>query len=453
MERILIIDDNEEFVEDTILGLKRHYECSWADTGEAGLERMSMVDPDLVLLDYDLGSGASGLDVLARLVTDWSDVPVIMVTKESGVRTVVKAMKEGAFDYVVKNTSREDFLDVIRKGMALRSVKLANVLLRRRLQESLGLLIGESAAIERVKREIRDAGATDLSVLITGETGTGKTMIARMIHEASSRSSNPFMEVNVSAIEKELFNSEVFGHEKGSFTGALATKKGLTELAHSGTLFLDEIGDLDMSAQIKLLTAIESGVIRRVGAVKDIHVDFRLVAATHQHLEDRIKAGVMRQDLYYRINQQRIRIPPLRERAEDLPLLLRYFLQKHFPARTDLPIKDEVWDALATQDWPGNVREFESAVQLAVVRCGEGPLEARHFNLAGGPVQIVSAAEADYSELTDQPFAEARDMIVDQLRRAFLDRFLVEGVSVKDAADQIGIRREVLHRWIKELRD
>lgn len=450
MERILIIDDNEEFVEDTLLGLRRHYECAWADTGEAGLERMAAVDPDLVLLDYDLGEGASGLDILGRLVGGWPDVPVVMVTKESGVRTVVRAMKEGAFDYVVKNTSREDFLDVIRKGLALRQVKLENVWLRRRLQESLGQVIGESEAIQQVKREITEAAATDLSVLITGETGTGKTMIARMIHEASDRRQQAFVEVNVSAIERELFNSEVFGHEKGSFTGAIGTKRGLTELAHRGTLFLDEIGDMDPSAQIKLLTAIESGQIRRVGAVKDIQVDFRLVAATHQALEERIRQGLMRQDLFYRINQLRIRIPPLRERAEDLPVLLRYFLHKHFPGRAGLELAPGTMDALSTQPWPGNVREFESAVQLAVVRCGEGPLRASHFNLQGA-LERTPAQEADYSQLTDQPFAQARDLLLEQLRQAYVQRFVQEGVSVKDAAERIGISREVLHRWMKDL--
>ena len=449
MERILIVDDNEEFVEDTVLGLRRHYDCQWRSTGEAGLEAMAEVDPDLVLLDYDLGHGASGLDVLQRLVDDWADVPVIMVTKESGVRTVVRAMKEGAFDYVVKNTSREDFLDVIRKGLALRRARLENVVLRRRLQESLGQLIGDSEPMRALKREIRDAAATDLAVLITGETGTGKTLIARLVHEASPRRGRPFVEVNVSAIERELFNSEVFGHEKGSFTGAVGTKRGLTELAHEGTLFLDEIGDLDAPAQIKLLTAIESGQIRRVGALKDVLVDFRLIAATHQTLEEHIRHGRLRQDLYYRINQVRLRVPPLRERGEDLPLLLRYFLHKHFPARGDLEVKAETFDALARQEWPGNVREFESAVQLAVVRCGDGPLEPRHFN-AGGE-RRVAAQDADYAPLTDRPFAEARDLVVDQLRRAYLERFLDGEASVTEAAERIGVRREVLHRWKKEL--
>ena len=450
MERILIVDDNEEFVEDTLLGLRRHFECHWAETGELGLERMATVDPDLVLLDYDLGEGASGLDILGRLVGEYPDVPVVMVTKESGVRTIVRAMKQGAFDYVVKNTSREDFLDVIRKGLALRRVKQENIWLRRRLQESMGTLVGDSPALQKVKQEIREAAATDLSVLITGETGTGKTMIARMIHEASGRSKQPFVEVNVSAIERELFNSEVFGHEKGSFTGAVGTKRGLTELAHRGTLFLDEIGDMDPQAQIKLLTAIESGQIRRVGAVKDIQVDFRLVAATHQDLEGRIQRGQMRQDLFYRVNQQRIRIPPLRERTEDLPALLAYFLHKHFPGRPGLAVAGGTLEALAGQPWPGNVREFESAVQLAVVRCGEGPLTAAHFNLAGAAPR-TPAQEADYSLLTDRPFAEARDVLLEQLRRAYVERFVQDHVSVKDAAERIGISREVLHRWMKDL--
>jgi DNA-binding NtrC family response regulator len=449
MDSILIIDDNEEFVEDTVHSLKNKFNCHTAPTGEAGLESVKETDPDLILLDYDLGQGASGLEILQTLVADYKDIPIIMVTKESGVRTVVKAMKLGAFDYVVKNTSRDEFLDVIRKGMELRRVKIQNAWLRRSLQESLGSLIGESAAILRLKNEIQDAAATDLSVLITGDTGTGKTMIARMIHEASARNPFPFVDVNVSAIEKELFNSEVFGHEKGSFTGAVGAKKGLTELAHQGTLFLDEIGDMNLQAQIKLLTAIESGQIRRVGAIKDVQVDFRLIAATHQVLEDRIQDGLMRQDLFYRLNQIRVIIPPLSERTEDIPLLLRYFAHKFFPAREEIEISDAALDALCGHSWPGNVRELESAVQLALVRCQAGVLEPHHFNF--GVSTRVSAQDADFSGLTEQNFAEARDLLLLQLRNAYLDRYLGKG-SIKEAAEQIGISREVLHRWVKELR-
>jgi DNA-binding NtrC family response regulator len=448
MERILIIDDNEEFVEDTILGLKRHFECAWAETGEVGLGKMESFDPDLLLLDYDLGVGASGLDVLAKMVAGYPDVPVIMVTKESGVRTIVKAMQQGAFDYVVKNTGREDFLDVIRKGMALRQAKLENVWLRRRLQDSLGSLVGESTAMETLKREIQEAANTGLSVLITGETGTGKTMVARLVHEASERQAQAFVEVNVSAIERELFNSEIFGHERGSFTGAVGMKRGLIELAHRGTLFLDEIGDLDPQAQIKLLTAIESGQIRRVGAVKDVQVDFRLIAATHQGLEERIAQGLLRQDLYYRLNQVRLLIPPLRERPEDIPVLLQYFLHKHFPGREVVDVPQSTLDALTLQPWPGNIRELESAVQLAYVRCREGVLEPHHFNLNAGATQAVPAQDADFSELTNQAFPESRDLLLEQLREAYLDRYLGDG-SMKDIAQKIGISREVLHRWVK----
>jgi DNA-binding NtrC family response regulator len=448
MERILIIDDNEEFIEDTTLGLKRYFECEWADTGEAGLAKVESFDPDLLLLDYDLGQGASGLDVLSRMISDYPDVPVVMVTKESGVRTVVKAMKQGAFDYVVKNTSREDFLDVIRKGMALRQAKLENLWLRRRLRESLGSLVGVSASMETLKQEIEEAANTGLSVLITGETGTGKTMVARLVHEASQRSAQPFVEVNVSAIERELFNSEVFGHERGAFTGAVSMKKGLTEMAHRGTLFLDEIGDLVPQAQIKLLTAIESGQIRRVGALRDIQVDFRLIAATHQNLQERIDAGELRQDLYYRLNQVRLRIPPLRERPEDLPILIQYFQQKHFPGRSSMDLPQSTLDALASQPWPGNIRELESAVQLAIVRCREGILEPHHFSLRESALPVVPAQEADFSQLTDKSFSDARDLLLEELREAYLNRYLGEG-SMKSVAEEIGISREVLHRWIK----
>ncbi len=447
MERILIIDDNEEFVEDLVHGLRRQYECFTADTGETGLASLAEADPDLILLDYDLGDGASGLDVLTKLSTTYSDIPVVMITKESGVRTVVRAMKQGAFDYIVKNTSLEEILDVIRKGLALRQVKEHNALLRRALKESLGNLIGDSPAMQQLKREIKNAAATDLAVLITGETGTGKTMMARLIHEGSTRKDHAFVEVNVSAIERELFNSEVFGHEKGSFTGAISAKKGLTELAHKGTLFLDEIGDMDPQAQVKLLTAIETGRIRRVGALRDTQVDFRLVAATHQDLEQRIQERLLRQDLFFRLNQIRIRIPPLRERREDVPILLRHFMHKHFPARADLEVADETISELRSQHWPGNVREFESAVQLAMVRCDGPRLLPGHFSTAQS--LMVPADQADFSALVEMPFADSRDRLLSGLRKAYLERYLGQG-SMKDVAERIGISREVLHRWVKD---
>ncbi|MCA9787187.1 MAG: sigma-54-dependent Fis family transcriptional regulator, partial [Candidatus Cloacimonetes bacterium] len=234
MESILIIDDNEEFVDDLVHVLRRSFQCETADTGEKGLEQIERQEPDLVLLDYDLGAGASGLEILEKLVARHPEVPVIMVTKESGVRTVVRAMKSGAFDYLVKNTSRDEFIEVIRKGLSLRQVKQENTILRRALKQSLGRLVGDSEAIRTLKRQIQEAASTELTVTITGETGTGKTLIARLIHEGSERGRQPFIDVNVSAIEKELFNSEVYGHEKGSFTGAVGTKKGLVELAHRG---------------------------------------------------------------------------------------------------------------------------------------------------------------------------------------------------------------------------
>jgi len=447
MESILIIDDNEEFVDDLVHVLRRSFHCDTADTGERGLVRIEEHEPDLVLLDYDLGEGASGLEILEKLVSRHPEVPVIMVTKESGVRTVVRAMKAGAFDYLVKNTSRDEFVEVIRKGLSLRQIKQENAILRRALTQSLGRLIGDSEAMRTLKRQIGEAASTDLTVTITGETGTGKTLIARLIHEGSDRGRQPFIDVNVSAIEKELFNSEVYGHEKGSFTGAVSTKKGLVELAHRGTLFLDEIGDLESPAQIKLLTTIESGQIRRVGALNDIEVDFRLVAATHQDLEKQVEAGTFRRDLYYRLNQLRIRIPPLRERREDIPVLLRYFIHKYFPARDTVEIPDETIAALQSQSWHGNVREFESAVQLAMVRLKEDRLRPEHFTLGAGV--SVEVEKADFGTLTDQPFVEARDRLIDRLRMAYLDRYLGMG-SMKDVADRIGISREVLHRWVKE---
>ena len=447
MESILIIDDNEEFVDDLVHVLRRSFQCETADTGEKGLEQIERQEPDLVLLDYDLGAGASGLEILEKLVARHPEVPVIMVTKESGVRTVVRAMKSGAFDYLVKNTSRDEFIEVIRKGLSLRQVKQENTILRRALKQSLGRLVGDSEAIRTLKRQIQEAASTELTVTITGETGTGKTLIARLIHEGSERGRQPFIDVNVSAIEKELFNSEVYGHEKGSFTGAVGTKKGLVELAHRGTLFLDEIGDLEPAAQIKLLTTIESGMIRRVGALSDVQVDFRLVAATHQDLEKHIATGSFRQDLYYRLNQLRIRIPPLRERRDDIPVLLRYFIHKYFPARDTVEIPDETIAALQAQSWNGNVREFESAVQLAMVRLKEDRLRPEHFTL-GGAVS-VAADQADFGALTDQPFTDARDRLLDRLRMAYLDRYLGSG-SMKEVADRIGISREVLHRWVKD---
>ncbi len=368
MPSILIVDD-ERSVRDSLKMILEYerYEISFAEHGEAALRLLASAPVDLVLLDVKM-AGMDGLEVLQKIREKNTELPVIMISGHGTIETAVEATKLGAFDFLPKPLDRDKLLVTVRN--ALNQAKLTAEY--RRLRESVEgrwQILGESPKIKEILSLIERVAPTDARVLITGENGTGKELVARAIHRTSKRAAGPFIEVNCAAIPAELIESELFGHEKGSFTGAMAQRIGKFEQANGGTLFLDEIGDMSLQAQAKVLRALEEGRIERVGGAKMIPVEVRVIAATNKKLEEEIRKGTFRDDLYHRLKVIPIHVPPLRERREDIPLLVRAFLED-VCTRNGMPrkeISEESMKKLSSFDWPGNVRELRNTVERLVI--------------------------------------------------------------------------------------
>ena len=385
MRTVLVVDD-EKSVRDSLKMILEydHFEVQFAENGESALKTLSSTPVDLVLLDVKM-AGMDGIEVLQRIREKNSDLPVIMISGHGTIETAVDATKLGAFDFLPKPLDRDKLLVTIRN--ALQQAKLSEEY--RKLQESVEgklQILGESRKIKQVLEIIERVAPTEARVLITGENGTGKELVARAIYRKSKRSPKPFVEVNCAAIPSELIESELFGHEKGSFTGATSQRIGKFEQADAGTLFLDEIGDMSLQAQAKVLRALEEGKIERVGGNKLISVDVRVIAATNKSLEDEIHKGRFRNDLYHRLNVIPIHVPPLRERREDIPILIQSFVEE-VCSRNGLAKKTITSDGihdLEKRDWPGNVRELKNAVERLVILSPGTSLDVSLFQAPAG---------------------------------------------------------------------
>ncbi|HYE64183.1 MAG TPA: sigma-54 dependent transcriptional regulator [Pyrinomonadaceae bacterium] len=361
-KNILVVDDEKsqrEILE--MILTSEGYEVTPAASGEAALRIVKEKRFDLVLTDLKM-TGMDGIELLKRLLTFDSSIIVILLTAHGSIDSAKEALRHGAFDYLEKPYDREQLLETITRALTKLDVLDSEI-------------ISDSPEMEAVKKMILKVARSNSTVLIRGESGTGKELIARAIHSQSPRASEMFQAVNCAAINENLLESELFGHEKGSFTGAHAEKKGLFEVADRSTLFLDEIGELDISMQAKLLRALQEREIRRVGGTRPIKVDVRVVCATNRDLRAMVQDGRFRDDLYYRINVLSIDVPPLRERREDIPVLLNFFLKKHMrnTARLVRGFTPEARAVLLEYAWPGNVRQLESAVERAILLC-EGDL-------------------------------------------------------------------------------
>ncbi|MGB2867498.1 MAG: sigma-54 dependent transcriptional regulator [Bacteroidota bacterium] len=368
MKTILVIDD-EKSIRDSLKMILEYekYGVEFAENGEDGLERLEKIPVDAVLLDVKM-AGMDGLEVLETIREKNLALPVIMISGHGTIETAVEATKLGAFDFLPKPLDRDKLLVTLRN--ALQQAKLSEEY--RKLQESVEgkrKILGGSRKIKEILAVIDRVAPTDARVLITGENGTGKELVARAIHRNSKRAEKPFIEVNCAAIPAELIESELFGHEKGSFTGATAQRIGKFEQADGGTLFLDEVGDMSLQAQAKVLRALEEGKVERVGGNKLITVEVRVLAATNKNLEEEIRKNNFRNDLYHRLNVIPVQVPPLRERREDIALLAKAFIDdvcgRNGMARKT--ISDEGLLKLSTRDWPGNVRELRNAVERLVI--------------------------------------------------------------------------------------
>ena len=368
---ILLIDD-EEIMREVIVRLLQGqgYDVTVAGSGEEGLEKLEEKEVDLVLLDLML-PGMGGMVALEELVRRSPDTVVVMITAYASIENAVKATKVGAFDFVTKPFKNDELLLVIKNGLEHRELTLENRQLRQTLQSRHRFenIIGKNLQMQRLFDLIAQVGPRRSTVLITGESGTGKELVAKAIHACSKRVDRPFVAVNSGTIPFDLLESELFGHVRGAFTGATATKKGIFEAADGGTIFLDEIGTLPLETQAKLLRVIQEREFRRVGGLENVKVDVRIIAATNIDLKEAAEKGHFREDLYYRLNVIIIALPPLRERKDDIPLLAEHFILIYSKEnRHDLCTLDQgALRVLMEYDWPGNVRELENVIERAVV--------------------------------------------------------------------------------------
>ncbi len=371
--KILIVDD-EPIMRESLAGwLERDgHEVEKTASGEEALERLKDTRFDILLVDIKM-EGMSGLDVLKQVRESDPDVQIVMITAYGSIATAIEAIKNGAYDYLLKPFEPAELGILIEKIIEHQAQVRENIFLKQQYEDRIRFenMIGQSRPMQEVFDLIQDIAPVGSTVLITGETGTGKELAARAIHTNSPRCECPFVSVNCGSIPEHLMESELFGHQKGAFTDAKATKKGRVELAHGGTLLLDEIGEISMRMQIDLLRVLEDHVFYRVGGTQPIEGDFRVVAATNKNLEEAIKEGTFREDLFYRLNVITFRMPSLRERKEDIPLLAEHFLHR-FSQETNKAvdlISREAMDEMMLYEWPGNIRELENAIERAVVVC------------------------------------------------------------------------------------
>ena len=386
--KILLVEDDEDFGRSLALILKhKGYIPQWTGSGEQALSVLAEKHFDVVITDM-LMPGMSGLEFLRQFrETYGTDTPIVMITGYGSVTEAVEAMKSGAFGYFLKPVNQEEICLTIEKALEMGRLKNENLMLRQEIKESKGdLFVGESPRIQRLFDEAAALAKSDVNVLITGESGSGKEVLARFIHERSSRAARPFLAINCQAYALSLIESELFGYRGGSFTGAKAKGKiGKIESAAGGTLFLDEIGDLDPSIQVKLLRVLETRTIEPVGGTASIPVDFRLISATNQDLGGRIAEKQFREDLYYRINTVKLVVPPLRERKEDIPALAAHFIQRFGSEQKKGPLKltKAAELRLLGHDWPGNIRELKNAMEAAVALAKGSQIDVESLRVEG----------------------------------------------------------------------
>ncbi|HVS73961.1 MAG TPA: sigma-54 dependent transcriptional regulator [Candidatus Acidoferrales bacterium] len=453
MRTILIVDDEPAARYALRRALETKYRIAEADSAEAARAALPREQPDLVLLDVIL-PGEDGLSFLRWMREQGIELPVLMVSALDTAKTAVEALRLGAADYLVKGFELEELRQRVANLLKLSTLERENAGLRRQLacEGQFGPLIGRTAEMRRAFEVADRVASTDSTVLILGESGTGKDLLAQEIHGRSPRAGKPFVAVNCAALPETLIESELFGYERGAFTGAAQQKKGKFELASGGTLFLDEIGDMNPLTQAKVLRALENRTIERLGGTQPIAVDVRVISATHRDLPAEIRAGKFREDLFYRLRVVSIELPPLRAHKEDIPLLTDAFLQLHGArlGRT-ARVSQEALGALARYDWPGNVRELKNALERSLVLCRGTDIGAE--DLPGEIIRgegLVAKRDSNGSEagLTETDFREAKR----KFEIAYLTRQLAERRwNVSRTAAAIGLHRQSLQEKLREL--
>ncbi|MEK6583084.1 MAG: sigma-54 dependent transcriptional regulator [Nitrospirota bacterium] len=447
LKPVVLIVDDEEGIRESLSGILEDegYDILTAKSGEEAIKSLRLAtemigesSPDLVFLDIWL-TGMDGIQTLQEIKAINPDVPVIMISGHGNIELAVKAAKMGAYDFLEKPLSLEKVVLVAKRALEKRTLEMENIVLKENLIKKWKL-VGESQKIKEVKEQVEMAARSNSRVLIFGESGTGKEVVARLLHEKSTRNEKPFIEVNCAAIPQELIESEMFGHEKGSFTGAFEKKNGKFELADKGTLYLDEIGDMSLQTQAKVLRVIETQEFQRVGGNKNITVDVRIIAATNKDLREEVKKSNFREDLYFRLNVIPLFIPPLRERKEDIPLLVEYFLEslgaeygKH--AKKIIP---ETLESLTSYDWPGNVRELKNVIERLVIMTPSNIITSKNLFMPG---ENETLNYFTYKTLKDARDAFEKDYIIKKLGE--------NNWNISKTAEILDIERSNLHRKIK----
>jgi DNA-binding NtrC family response regulator len=450
--RILIIDDEKNIREIfSLLLQEKGYLVETAENGKKGLETARKFTPDLILLDMNLPD-ISGIDVLPQVKDFLPDTAVIIITAFGTIKNAVEATKLGAYDYMEKPIDNDELLLIISRALKVKKLQLEVEELKSELSERYRFsnIVGTSSRMNSIFHMMEKIARVDGTVLITGESGTGKELAARAIHYNSPRKEGPFVVVNCGAIPRDLIESEFFGHIKGAFTDAKAEKTGKFELAHEGTIFLDEIGDLSAEAQVKLLRALGEKEIVKVGGTKTIPVDVRVIAATNKNLEEEVKAGEFREDLYWRLAVLSLNLPPLRERKEDIPLLCEHFIKKY-----NLELKKNVkgvsrqgMKSLQSYSWPGNIRELESVLYESLVLNETPYVEEKDL-----PLRVIRKAEEieEDSVLPDMSLNETIQNLTGKMEKKIIEDALKEtGFNRTKAAQKLGISRKTLFNKIQQ---
>jgi len=446
--KILVVDDESSLREMLSILLQReNYQVDQAADGDAAFVMAMDIDYDLIISDIQMPI-MTGIQLLRKLREHDNDVTVLMITAFSSTEEAVEAMKLGAYDYITKPFKNDEIRLVIKNSLERGQLKQENRLLKQQLGQrfSFKSLIGKSPAMAKLIALMERIAPSNVNVLITGESGTGKELVAKALHQNSERKEHPFVPINCGAIPENLLESELFGHEKGAFTGADKRKNGLFESADNGTLFLDEIGELPMGMQVKLLRVLQEREFRRVGGTKNIPLNIRLVAATNQDLAERIKTGDFREDLFYRLNVVSIELPPLRARIDDIQLLINNFYQR-LTGKDEYSIQKKALELLLNYEWPGNVRELENMVERSVV-LGEGD----QLSIECLPAQILNKSCNSYSGFCSLP-EEGLDLdrwLADIERNILTQALERSGGVRKKAAELLGINfRSIRYRLSK----
>jgi two-component system, NtrC family, nitrogen regulation response regulator NtrX len=448
---LLVVDDEPNIRRALRMVLEPEgYAVLEAESAEKALDVLAAEPVDMGIFDIRL-PGMDGLALLSKARELWRDLPVLMVSGHADAADIVDAMRRGAADFIPKPVDRERVLVSVKNALSRKTLEDKVQALASRERRFSDEMLGESPAMLKLREEIGKVAPTAGRVLVLGESGTGKELIAAEIHRLSKRASGPFVKVNCAAIPSELIESELFGHEKGSFSGAAARRRGQFEVAHGGSLFLDEIGDMSLSAQAKVLRALQTGEITRVGSERTINVDVRVVAATNKDLEAEVKEGTFREDLFFRLNVVPLRAPPLRDRLEDVPLLAERFFQLAVRENGLRPkvVDPAVYERLRSYRWPGNVRELRNVCERMVIMSGDR-IGAEDVPEGVGPRAASpppAAGAADLSRYGEVPLKELRDLVE---RDYILKKLEEHEWNITQAAQALGVERTNLHKKIKQ---